>query len=56
MKAPLTYVKILVPNWRPFAELGLDFVYYTKEFYKQVELDYPVSWATTSTPGLRTTR
>jgi spermidine dehydrogenase len=43
VKAPLSYVKILVPNWRPFAELGLDFVYYTKEFYKQVELDYPVS-------------
>ncbi len=43
VKAPLTYTKILVPNWRPFAELGLDFVYYTKDFYKQVELDYPVS-------------
>jgi spermidine dehydrogenase len=43
VKAPLTYVKILVPNWRAFAELGLDFVYYTKDFYKQVELDYPVS-------------
>ena len=43
VKAPLSYVKILVPNWRPFAELGLDFVYYTNEFYKQVELDYPVS-------------
>ncbi len=43
VKAPLSYVKILVPNWRPFAELGLEFVYYTKEFYKQVELDYPVS-------------
>ena len=25
------------------AELGLDFVYYTNDFYKQVELDYPVS-------------
>lgn len=43
VKVPLTYVKVLVPNWRPFAELGLDFVYYTKDFYKQVELDYPVS-------------
>ena len=43
VKAPLTYVKILVPNWRPFAELGLEFVYYTNDFYKQVELDYPVS-------------
>ena len=27
VKVPLCYVKILVPNWRPFAELGLDFVY-----------------------------
>ena len=43
VKAPLSYVKILIPNWRPFAELGLDFVFYTKEFFKQVELDYPVS-------------
>jgi spermidine dehydrogenase len=43
VKVPLTYTKVLVPNWRPFAELGTDFVYYTKDFYKQVELDYPVS-------------
>jgi spermidine dehydrogenase len=43
VKVPLTYTKVLVPNWRPFAELKTDFVYYTKDFYKQVELDYPVS-------------
>ena len=43
VKVPLTYTKVLVPNWRPFAQLGTDFVYYTKDFYKQVELDYPVS-------------
>jgi spermidine dehydrogenase len=43
VKTPLCYVKVLVPNWRAFAELGLDFVYYTRDFYKQVELDYPVS-------------
>jgi spermidine dehydrogenase len=43
VKVPLTYTKVLVPNWRPFAELGMDFVYYTKDFFKQVELDYPVS-------------
>jgi spermidine dehydrogenase len=42
-KVPLTYVKVCVPNWRPFAELGLDYVYYTNDFYKQVELDFPVS-------------
>jgi len=43
VKVPLVYTKVLVPNWKPFAELGLDFVYYTNDFYKQVELDYPVS-------------
>lgn len=43
VKIPLTYTKVLVPNWRAFAELGTDFVYYTSDFYKQVELDYPVS-------------
>ena len=43
VKVPLTYTKVLVPNWRPFAELKMDFVYYTKDFFKQVELDYPVS-------------
>ena len=43
VKAPLTYTKVLVPDWKAFAELGLDFVYYTNDFYKQVELDYPVS-------------
>jgi spermidine dehydrogenase len=43
VKVPLTYTKVLVPNWRPFAELKTNFVYYTKDFFKQVELDYPVS-------------
>ncbi|NND55252.1 MAG: NAD(P)/FAD-dependent oxidoreductase, partial [Gammaproteobacteria bacterium] len=43
VKVPLVYTKVLVPNWRPFAELGTDFVYYTNDFFKQVELDYPVS-------------
>jgi spermidine dehydrogenase len=43
VKVPLVYTKVLVPNWRAFAELGLDFVYYTNDFFKQVELDYPVS-------------
>ena len=33
----------MIPNWRSFAELGTKFVYYTNDFYKQVELDYPVS-------------
>lgn len=43
VKVPLTYTKVLVQNWKPFAQLGTDFVYYTKDFFKQVELDYPVS-------------
>jgi len=43
VKIPLTYTKVLVKNWRAFAELGTDFVYYTNGFFKQVELDYPVS-------------
>ena len=43
VKVPLTYTKVMVPNWRAFAELGTDFVYYTNGFHKQVELDYPVS-------------
>lgn len=43
VKIPLVYTKVLVPNWQAFAELGMDFVYYTGGFYKQVELAYPVS-------------
>ena len=43
VKVPLTYTKVLVPNWRAFADLGTRFVYFTNDFYKQVELDYPVS-------------
>ncbi len=43
VKVPLTYTKVMVPNWRAFADLAIRFVYFTKDFYKQVELDYPVS-------------
>ena len=43
MKVPLTYTKVAVPHWRWFAELGVRYVYYTNGFFKQVELDYPVS-------------
>jgi len=43
VKVPLTYTKVMVPNWRWFADLGIKFVFYTNDFYKQVELDYPVS-------------
>lgn len=43
VKVPLTYTKVLIPNWRAFADLGIRYVFYTNDFYKQVELDYPVS-------------
>ncbi|NNC76353.1 MAG: hypothetical protein HKN77_00230, partial [Woeseiaceae bacterium] len=43
VKIPLTYTKVLIKNWRSFAELGTRYVFYTNDFYKQVELDYPVS-------------
>ncbi|MGI9204923.1 MAG: NAD(P)-binding protein [Woeseiaceae bacterium] len=43
VKIPLTYTKVVIPNWRSFAELGIKFVFYTNDFFKQVELDYPVS-------------
>ena len=43
VRAPITYTKVMVNNWRAFAEQNMDFVYYTNDLYKQVELDYPVS-------------
>ncbi|MBJ90638.1 MAG: twin-arginine translocation pathway signal protein [Woeseia sp.] len=43
VKVPLTYTKVMIPNWRCFADLGIRYVFYTNDFFKQVELDYPVS-------------
>jgi spermidine dehydrogenase len=43
VKVPLTYTKVQIRSWRAFADLGIRFVYYTGDFFKQVELDYPVS-------------
>ncbi|MEO1574455.1 MAG: NAD(P)-binding protein [Pseudomonadota bacterium] len=43
VKIPLVYTKVAVRQWQPFVDLGASFVYYTNDFYKQVELDYPVS-------------
>ncbi|MBL4871038.1 MAG: NAD(P)-binding protein [Robiginitomaculum sp.] len=43
VKIPLVYTKVLVPNWKAFVELKTDFVFYTGGFFKQVELEYPVS-------------
>jgi spermidine dehydrogenase len=46
VKIPLTYTKVQIRNWRAFADLGIRYVFYTSEFFKQVELDYPVSIGT----------
>lgn len=43
VKIPLVYTKVAVPDWKRFAKLKTDFVYYTGGFFKQVELAYPVS-------------
>lgn len=43
VKVPLTYTKVLVRNWKAFADQGIGYVFYTNDFFKQVELDYPVS-------------
>ena len=43
VKVPITYTKVAIPHWRWFAELGAHYVFYTNDFFKQVELDYPVS-------------
>jgi len=43
VKIPLTYTKVRISNWRAFADQGMDFAYYTGGFFKQAELDYPVS-------------
>jgi len=43
VKVPLVYTKVLVPDWKEFAEIGTDFIYYTDGFFKQVEFAYPVS-------------
>ncbi|MDJ0908773.1 MAG: NAD(P)/FAD-dependent oxidoreductase [Woeseiaceae bacterium] len=43
VKVPLTYTKVMIPNWRWFADLDTRYVFYTNDFYKQVELAYPVS-------------
>ena len=43
VKVPITYTKVTIPHWRWFADLGTRYVFYTNDFFKQVELDYPVS-------------
>lgn len=43
VKVPLTYTKVLISNWQSFVNLGISYVYFTNDFYKQIELDYPVS-------------
>ncbi|MEO0421378.1 MAG: NAD(P)-binding protein [Pseudomonadota bacterium] len=43
VKVPLTYTKVLINNWTSFVKQGISYVYFTNDFYKQIELDYPVS-------------
>lgn len=43
VKIPLVYTKVMLRNWKPFREVGTDFIYYTGGFYKQAEFAYPVS-------------
>jgi spermidine dehydrogenase len=43
VKVPLTYTKVLINNWQSFVDLGVSYVYFTNDFYKQIELDYPVA-------------
>lgn len=43
VKVPITYTKVMIPHWRWFADLSTRYVFYTNDFFKQVELDYPVS-------------
>jgi len=39
----LVYTKVALNNWQSFARLGASYVYFTNDFYKQIEFDYPVS-------------
>ena len=39
VKVPITYTKVMIPHWRWFAELSTRYVFYTNDFFKQVELD-----------------
>jgi len=41
VKIPLVYTKVAVPNWKRFAKLKTDFVYYTGGFFKQVAAIMP---------------
>lgn len=43
VKVPLVYTKVAINNWRAFDRLGAAYVYFTNDFYKQVEFAYPVS-------------
>ncbi len=43
VKIPLVYTKVALRNWTSFARLGASYVYFTNDFYKQIEFGYPVS-------------
>ncbi|MEM7082797.1 MAG: FAD-dependent oxidoreductase [Pseudomonadota bacterium] len=46
VKIPLVYTKVALRNWRAFKKLGASYIYFTNDFYKQIEFDYPVSMGT----------
>ena len=43
VKAPLVYTKVLVRNWKAFANLGVHEITAPMSFHSRVKLDYPVS-------------
>lgn len=43
VKAPLVYTKVLVRNWKAFANLGVHEISGPMSFHSRVKLDYPVS-------------
>src|SRR4029079_15072423 len=43
IKAPLTYTKVAVHNWRPWVESGVHEITNPMGFFSRLKLDYPVS-------------
>jgi spermidine dehydrogenase len=43
IKAPLSYTKVAVRNWRPWVELGVHEITNPMGFFSRLKLDYPVS-------------
>jgi spermidine dehydrogenase len=43
VKAPLVYTNVLVRNWRPWINLGIDDIHAPMSFFERVAVDFPVS-------------